>query len=84
MQTGFHLVRCLEVRGSMVGLMSSNPDLIVNDFSPLIIRLVGDKARLDGTRDGSTLAVQVANSLPLVGTRRMPQRFLSDIRNVDD
>ncbi|KAG8722315.1 hypothetical protein FRC08_004153 [Ceratobasidium sp. 394] len=40
-------------------------DFVIDDFSPLIVRLVSDTARLDGTRDGSTLAVSVTNTLPL-------------------
>jgi hypothetical protein len=71
MQADFHLVRCLKIHGNVVKLMSSNPDLIVNDFSPLIIRLVGDTASLDDTQDGSSLSVEVTNTLPLVSTQRM-------------
>ncbi|QRW09373.1 Trafficking protein particle complex subunit 10, TRAPPC10 [Ceratobasidium sp. AG-Ba] len=40
-------------------------DVTVNEFSPLVLRLVGDIARLDGTRDGSGLAVSVTNTLPI-------------------
>ncbi|KAG8739481.1 hypothetical protein FRC10_005577 [Ceratobasidium sp. 414] len=40
-------------------------NVVIEDFSLLIVRLVGDTARLDSTRDGSALAVSVTNTLPL-------------------
>ncbi|KAG9074140.1 hypothetical protein FRC06_010903, partial [Ceratobasidium sp. 370] len=44
---------------------SLSSSVAIENFSPLIVRLVSDTARLDGTRDGSTLTVSVTNTLPL-------------------
>ncbi|KAG8779998.1 hypothetical protein FRC12_023598 [Ceratobasidium sp. 428] len=40
-------------------------DIVIGDFTPLVARVVSGTARLDGTRDGSALAVSVTNILPL-------------------